>query len=85
MKATYSEEELDQLLERERKFVRSIEDDAKRNTVACSILTHRLPDTLVAGDDLPDLRLQHIDGKGERDLHECVGDRPLFLAFGSYT
>ncbi len=85
MKPTYSPKDLEKLSERERSFVNSIESETKRNAVACSLVQHRLPDQLHLGDDLPDLRLQHIGSERMHALRSCVGDRPLLLAFGSYT
>jgi hypothetical protein len=85
MKPTYSKRDLEKLSERERNFVESIEDEPKRNAVACSLIQHRLPDQLKIGDDLPDLSVQHIDSDKMHRLRRSVGDRPVLLAFGSYT
>ena len=85
MKSTYSREDLDKLSESDRKLVESIESEPKRSAVACSLIQHRMPDQLQLGDDLPDLRLQHVNSEMMHPLRSCVGDRPLLLAFGSYT
>ncbi len=85
MKPTYSQQDLEKLSERERTFVESIESEPKRNAVACSLIQHRIPDKLKIGDDLPDLRLQHVDSKEMHALRSSAPARPLLLAFGSYT
>jgi hypothetical protein len=82
---SYKAEDLEHLSESEQKFVESIEDDAHRNAVACSLIQHRVPDKLAAGDLLPDLSLQKLDGSGAQGLRAFVGDRPVLLVFGSYT
>lgn len=85
MKPSYKPEDLEILSERERSFVHSIEQEAHRNTVACSLIHHRLPDKLAVGDELPDLSLRSIDGVETYRLRAYVGRRPVLLAFGSYT
>lgn len=85
MKSTYSQEDLDKLSESDRKLVESIESEPERSAVACSLIQHRIPDRLQLGDDLPDLRLRHVHSETMHPLRSCVGDRPLLLAFGSYT
>jgi hypothetical protein len=85
MGSTYQPEDLKVLSERERSFVDGIEDESHQNAVACSLIQHRLPDKLAIGDELPDLSLRDIDGAQSHRLRSFVGDRPVLLAFGSYT
>lgn len=85
MTANYTLEDLEKLSASERKFIESIESEPKRNTVACSLIQHRMPDQLKVGDALPDLRLREIQSEDFHPLRSCVGDRPVLLVFGSYT
>lgn len=81
----YDPSDLEKLTTGDRAFVESIEDEAKRETVACSLILHRVPDSLSEGDDAPPLRLRPIDGGPVVDAGSFVGDRPVMLIFGSYT
>jgi hypothetical protein len=85
MTRSYTPEDLEKLSAAERKFIESIESEPKRREVACSLIQHRLPDRLKVGDALPDLSLRMIHSDEVHPLRSCVGDRPLLLAFGSYT
>lgn len=44
----------------------------------------RVRDTLRIGDLAPDFKLKTSDGKAEVQLSK-IGDKPVVLAFGSYT
>lgn len=85
MTATHDEPDLSGLPERERRMLENIEDDEKRNVIACSLVAHRRADRLAVGDPVPPLSLARLDGGPDVGLDDYRGDRPLVLVFGSFT
>lgn len=41
--------------------------------------------SLAVGDDAPNVTVASLDGTGDRELGEWIGERPLVLVFGSFT
>ena len=70
---------------REKALLERTEDPERREVIACALFAHRRPDRLAPGDPAPDLRLERLDGGPAVGLRDYQGDRPLLLAFGSYT
>ncbi|MDH5333347.1 MAG: hypothetical protein OEW65_05650 [Thermoleophilia bacterium] len=52
--------------------------------MVASLLRHRSPESLRAGDPAPDVSLVDADGN-TLALHTLLGTRPVLLVFGSYT
>jgi len=68
----------------DRAHVAQITDPDLRETVVASLLRHRSPESLRAGDRAPDVSLVDLDGN-TLALHTLLGTRPVLLVFGSYT
>ena len=68
----------------DRAHVAQITDPGLRETVVASLLRHRSPESLRAGDPAPDVSLVDTDRK-TLALHTLLGMRPVLLVFGSYT
>jgi hypothetical protein len=58
---------------------------AEREVVASSLVRHRRPDRLRAGDELPALSLLRLEDGTGVELATLAADRPLCLVFGSFT
>ncbi len=78
-------EDLAKLSERELSMLNRLTDAEQRHTMTCSLIQHRLPDALSVGDQVPDLSLLELGQRRHVRLRQHIGDRPLLLAFGSYT
>jgi hypothetical protein len=71
--------------EADRRFVESLSPGAERDTVVASLARYRAPDTLRAGDPLPDVSVRRAESLEPVALAELVDGRPLLLVFGSFT
>ncbi len=79
-------DQLDALVDaRDREHVATIEDGEERATVIASLLRHRRPERLRAGDRLPPVSLHREADSAVVRLHDLLDGRPLVLVFGSYT
>jgi hypothetical protein len=69
----------------DRQYVRQIADPAERDVVVASLLRHRVPERLAAGDPIPSVEV--VDAASGRSVRvdELVAGRPAVLVFGSYT
>ena len=85
MSTTLKPEDLEKLIESDRSMLARVKNAKQRETIACSLVQHRLPDALAVGDDVPDLSLLELRQRRHVRLRQYVGDRALLLAFGSYT
>ena len=78
--------DLDALIDPDdREYVSRIADAAEREVVLSSLLRHRVPERLAAGDPVPDVTLTRLDPSGVARLDELVAGRAAVLVFGSYT
>jgi hypothetical protein len=57
----------------------------KRNWIKINEYDIRSEGTLQVGDLAPDLELETADGNGAHKLSDFYRERPVVLAFGSYT
>ncbi len=69
---------------RDRTYVDAEPDPVRREAMRCALLAYRQPDTLAVGDPVPPLVLRRLGSEGTEALHG-ERDRPLLLAFGSFT
>ena len=68
----------------DRAYVASIDEAALRRVVVDSLLRHRVPEQLEAGDEAPDVMLTRPEREPVR-LRDLLRGRPVLLIFGSYT
>jgi hypothetical protein len=71
--------------EADRRYVESLPPGAERETVVASLARYRAPDTLRAGDRLPDVTVRRAESLEPVALADLVQGRPLLLVFGSFT
>jgi hypothetical protein len=57
----------------------------EREVVVSSLVRHRRPDRLHAGDELPARSLLRLEDGTRVELSALAADRPLCLVFGSLT
>ena len=77
---------LDAIVDAEdRAYVESLAPGPERDTVVASLLRYRNPEALRPGDPLPTVTLRGAVDLEPVELAELVRDRPLLLAFGSFT
>jgi hypothetical protein len=76
--------DLSRLAPSDREYVDRVEDAAERETIVSTLLRHRRPDRLHAGDEIPALELWSLGGSSQ-SLDGLIGGRPLVLVFGSFT
>ena len=57
----------------------------QQETVVCTLLGYRYPDSLAIGDRAPNLRLHPLDLGLPVEMGQLHAARPLVLFFGSYT
>ena len=57
----------------------------EREIVVSALARYRRPERLAVGDPLPDLAADRLDGGERVELRSLARDRPLLLAFGSFT
>jgi hypothetical protein len=69
---------------RDREYAESLSGE-ERDIVVATVSRFRRPDTLRAGDPLPDLELLRLDDAERVPLRSLLDGRPLVLVFGSFT
>jgi hypothetical protein len=69
----------------DRRYVESLPPGLERETVVASLARYRAPNTLRAGDALPDVTVRHAEGLEPVAISDLVEGRPLLLVFGSFT
>lgn len=69
----------------DRRYVESLAPGVERETVIASLARYRAPETLQAGDVLPDVTVWRAENLEPVGLGQLVQGRPLLLVFGSFT
>ena len=68
---------------RDRDYVDTEPDPARREAIRCTIATYRTEDRLAAGDPCPPLSVYNLETAALESLR--LAARPTLLVFGSYT
>lgn len=77
---------LDELVDPEdREYAATVDDEGRRAVIVASLLRHRVPERLAAGDPVPAVTVTRLDPPGAVRLDELAGERAVVLVFGSYT
>lgn len=69
---------------RDREYAEGLDAD-ERESVVATVTRFRRPDSLRAGDAVPELELLTLDDARPVALGSLVDGRPLVLVFGSFT
>jgi hypothetical protein len=69
----------------DRGYVESLAPGVERETVIASLARYRAPETLQAGDSLPDVTVRRAERLEPIGLRQLAQGRPLLLVFGSFT
>jgi hypothetical protein len=69
----------------DRRYVDSLPPGLERETVVASLVRYRAPDTLQAGDALPEVTVRRAENLEPVAIADLVQGRPLLLVFGSFT
>ena len=86
MECAAGDRTVDEIVDAEdRAYVESLAPGPERDSVIASLLRHRNPETLQAGDPFPTVTVRGADDLVPVELAALVRDRPLQLVFGSFT
>jgi hypothetical protein len=69
----------------DRRYVEGLGPGPEREKVIATLARYRAPETLQAGDALPDVTLRRAEDLEPIALVQLVHGRPLLLVFGSFT
>ena len=69
----------------DREYAAAVQDEGRQAAIVASMLRHRVPERLAAGDLVPEVSVTWLDPPSTVRLDELAAGRPVVLVFGSYT